>query len=113
MAKQSVILGYGFQKEIRPGVYAPDDFVEVQKVAEPLENFRYQASDKVSEDITTSDEISVIADKFACKNFSNIRYVKYMGANWKVASVRLRYPRIILTLGGVYNGRTASDGQTT
>lgn len=113
MAKQSVILGYGFQKEIRSGVFAPDDIVEVHKVAEPLESFRHQSSDKVSDDITTSDEISVIADKFACKNFSNIRYVKYMGANWKVASVRLRYPRIILTLGGVYNGRTASDGQAT
>lgn len=113
MAKQSVVIGYACQEEIRPGVFAPDNIVEVAKVAEVSNNFRHQQSDKVSEDFTTSDEISILADKFACKNFSNIRYVKYMGANWKIASVRLRYPRIILTLGGIYNGRTKTGGQTT
>ena len=113
MAKQSVVIGYACQEEIRPGVFAPDKIVEKTKIVDVNTNFRHQSSDKVSEDITTSDEISIFADKFACKNFSNIRYVKYMGANWKVASIRLRYPRIILTLGGIYNGRTAADGQTT
>jgi hypothetical protein len=30
-----------------------------------------------------------------------------MGANWKITNVEVEFPRIILTLGGVYNGDTS------
>jgi hypothetical protein len=110
MAKQSVVIGYALQEEIRPGVWAAEKIHEVPKVVEVNPNFRHQSTDSPNQNLTTSDEISIIADAFACKNFSNIRYVKYMGAEWSVSSVRLRYPRIILSLGGVYNGRKKTDG---
>ena len=110
MAKQSVVIGYALQEEIRPGVWAAEKIHEVPKIVEVNPNFRHSPTDSPNQNLTTSDEISIIADSFACKNFSNIRYVKYMGAEWSVSSVRLLYPRIILSLGGVYNGRKKTDG---
>lgn len=113
MAKQSVVIGYALQEEIRPGVWAAENIHEVNKIVDVNPNFRHQQTDSPNQNLTTSDEISIIADAFACKNFSNIRYVRYMGANWIVSSTRLSYPRIILTLGGVYNGPTKANGQTS
>lgn len=111
MAKFYDKVGYAVQEEIRPGVWAAEQIKEVPYYGDVTTNFRHQQSDKVNDDLTTSDEISIIADAFAYDNFSNIRYVKYMGANWKVSSVRLRRPRIILTLGGIYNGKVPeTDG---
>ena len=62
-----------------------------------------EASDKVNDDINISNEISIIADPFAYQNFHAMRYVEFMGAKWKISSVEVQYPRLILTVGGVYN----------
>ncbi len=65
---------------------------------------RYESSDKVNDNLMLSDEISIVADAFAYENFQSLRYVNYMGANWKVSSARVERPRIIMQIGGVYNG---------
>jgi len=65
---------------------------------------RYEPSDKLNDDLTLSDEISIVADAFAYENFQSLRYVNYMGANWEVTSARVERPRIIMQIGGVYNG---------
>lgn len=110
MAKFYGKVGYACQEEIRPGVWAPANITEKTYYGDVRNNFRHQDNqDKVSDDFTISDEISILADPFAIKNFSNIRYVTYMGVKWKVNSVKIAYPRIKLTLGGVYNG-PESDG---
>ena len=110
MAKFYGKLGYAVTTEKRPGVYAPERIVEKPAIGDVEQrSIRHQQTDKPIEDLTTSDEISVIADAFARNNFSNIRYVNYMGANWKVVNARVRYPRILLTLGGVYNGPTITS----
>lgn len=62
-----------------------------------------QSADKLNDDITISNQISIVADPFATENFHAIRYVKYMGAAWKVTSVEVQYPRLILSVGGVFN----------
>ena len=51
-----------------------------------------------------NNRISVIADKYAYTNFMGIRYVWYMGGKWKVTEAEVQRPRIILTLGGVWDG---------
>ena len=65
---------------------------------------RYEATDTLNDDLVLSDEISIVADAFAYENFQSLRYVNYMGANWKVTSARVERPRIIMQIGGVYNG---------
>lgn len=63
--------------------------------------------DKVNADINIGNSISIIADQDAIDNFSKIKYVKWSGGVWTVTSVEVRSPRLLLTLGGVYNGPTA------
>lgn len=67
-------------------------------------NRRLQPSDKLNDDINVGNQISIVSDPFALQNFASIRYATFMGIKWKVTDVDVQYPRLILTLGGVYNG---------
>ena len=61
-------------------------------------------SDKVNQDIEIRNELSIVADPFAMNHFSDILYIEYMGVKWKVTGVEIKFPRLILTTGSVYNG---------
>ena len=67
---------------------------------------RLQTADKVNPDIRINNEIRILADAFAYQNFQNIRYVVWMGTKWSVESVTVERPRLILEIGGEYNGRS-------
>lgn len=110
MAKFYGPVGYAVQEEIRPGVWSAENIREVNYRGDVnYIRFRQENPSKVNDDIVTSDEISIVADPFAFENFSNIRYVEYMGVRWNVSNVQIRRPRIILSLGGVYNGGRPSN----
>lgn len=66
---------------------------------------RLQSGERLNDDINISNEISIVADPYAREHFYAMRYVKFMGAKWKVSNVDVQYPRLILTLGGLYNGQ--------
>ena len=65
---------------------------------------RWKETENLHDDITVSHRISVLADPFAIENFPYIKYVKWLGTKWSVKAVSVEYPRLILSLGGVYNG---------
>lgn len=65
---------------------------------------KWESADKVLDDINISNRISIVADPYAIQNFHSMKYATYMGTKWKIQSVEVAYPRLILTLGGVYNG---------
>ena len=65
---------------------------------------RWQATDKVNDDLNITDQISVVADDFAYQNVGIMKYAELSGSKWKIVSADLQYPRIILTIGGVWNG---------
>ena len=65
---------------------------------------RLKEASKINDDITISNQISIIADPYATNNFHTMRYIVYMGSKWKITEVEVQYPRLILTLGGLYNG---------
>lgn len=58
----------------------------------------------INDTVTINNRISIVADPYAMNHIHAMRYVKWAGVNWKVDSVDVEYPRIIMTLGGVYNG---------
>ena len=90
-------------KESAPSVYV-EDIRERTYVGDLIRNARrLQTTDKINDDIDVSNEISIVADPYAMNNFHSIRYVTFMGTKWKVTSVDVQYPRLILSLGGVYN----------
>lgn len=103
MAKYYGIIGFCVTKETEPGLWE-EVFTERKYYGDLLSNFRkLQNSDGVNNDINIANKISIVADPFANENFHAMRYVEFMGAKWKVTDVEVQYPRLILTLGGLYN----------
>lgn len=104
MAKFYGAIGYVETVETSPGVWE-EQITERNYYGELVRNTsRFQVSDQVNDNVNIANEISVIADPFATQNFHAMRYVEFMGAKWKITNVEVRYPRLILTIGGVYNG---------
>lgn len=109
MAKFFGKIGYGVDQELRPGVIIPG-ITEREYYGDLLSNVRrYENSGNANDDLNISNQISIVADPFAYQNFHSILYVEFMNAKWKVTSVDVQYPRLILSIGGVYNDR---DGET-
>ena len=116
MAKFFGTIGYAETVETAPDVWK-EQITEREYFGDFLRNVRrLQPSGQVNDDITIANEISIVADPYARENFHNMRYISYMGARWKVSSVEVQYPRLILTTGGVYNGtsgpRTGEASET-
>lgn len=105
MAKFYDIVGYAETKETVPGIWE-EDIVEKYYYGDVIKNTkRYENGEGLNDNITVSVNVSIVADAYAENNFVNIRYVKWMGVKWKVREVDAsQRPRLILTLGGVYNG---------
>ena len=105
MAKFFGSVGYAETIETRPGV-RKEKIVEYSYYGDFIRNTRQlQSSDSLNDDINVANEISIVADPFARANFYRMRYVAYMGVKWKISKVEVGYPRLILTIGGVYNGK--------
>ncbi len=98
-------IGFAQSQEIRPGVWK-DVIIERPYYGDvPLIVGRNKTTDKVSDDITIQNTISIVADPFAHENFYSMKYLEYEGAKWKITSVEVQYPRLKLTTGGLYNGK--------
>lgn len=105
MAKFYGKIGYANTVETKPGVYE-EQIVERSYYGDLIRNTRrLQSADQVNDDINISNEISIVADPYATNNFHTMRYAVFMGTKWKILNVEVSYPRLILTLGGVYNGQ--------
>ena len=103
MAKYYGAIGFGLTTEVRPGVW-------VDKITERMypgdlvrSNFNWQNSGNVNDDLNITNQISIVADKFAESNVGYMKYAKFMGSKWKITGVSVEYPRMTLTLGGLYN----------
>ena len=104
MAKYFGAIGFAETKEIRPGVW-DEQIVEHFYSGDEMRNTRrLQSADQVNDNVVIANEISIVADPYANQNFHAMRYATFMGTRWKVSNVRVEYPRLILTLGGIYNG---------
>ena len=106
MAKFYGKVGYGIPTETSPhsGVWEPA-IVEKTYSGDVLRNSRKLAvTTTLNDNISMSNEISIVADPFANENFQSMLYIEYMGALWEVTTVEVQYPRLILEMGGVYNG---------
>lgn len=97
-------IGFAAMVETVPGVYE-EQIVSHNYYGDVNRNTRrLQTGESVNDNINVSNEISIIADPYARQNFHAIRYVEWMGTKWKVGTVEVQYPRLILSLGDVYNG---------
>lgn len=113
MAKFYGAIGYAETKETAPGVWTTECIIERNYSGDVLKNSRrWEAGENLNDDLTVNNEISIVADPYAYQNFHTIRYIKWMGASWKVSKIDVQRPRLILSIGGLYNGKTASTPNT-
>lgn len=104
MAKYYGKIGYAVTEETRPGVWE-EKITERTYYGDVLRNVkRSENSENLNDNINISNSLSILADPFAYQNFHAIRYATFMGTKWKVSSVEVQYPRLILTIGGEYVG---------
>jgi hypothetical protein len=109
MAKFSGRVGYGDTVEEPPGsgVWV-DHIVEYSYFGDIIRDTRrLDQGDHLNKDLSVSNSISIVADEYANEHFFAIRYVEWAGTLWTVPTVEVQRPRLILRLGGVYNGPTA------
>lgn len=109
MAKFYGKIGFGHSLETPAGsgVWV-DDIVEYPYYGDVVKNARkLDTTEHLNSDISVSNSISIVADAYAREHFFAIRYIEWAGALWTVSDVEVQSPRLLLRLGGVYNGPTA------
>lgn len=97
-------VGYVTSTEVEPGIY-DDTETTYEYYGEWIKkSSRFRVSDTVTDNTDVSAELSIMADSYAELHFHSIRFVEFGGVKWKVNTVEPRRPRLILSIGGVYNG---------
>ena len=108
MSKAMCMIGFEHTSELdpinKPGVYT-ENIVEKRYYADVIKNYASieNSSEQVNANVSLSNNFSILADPYLKQNFSSIRYLTFMGTKWKISSVEVQFPRLILSVGGVYN----------
>lgn len=108
MAKFYGVVGFADIEKSAPGV-TREVLTEKTYKGDVYRNMgKVQYGENLNNEINVSQEIHILLDPYSHKNFHKIRYVSYMGSNWRVTNVEVRYPRLVMQIGGVYSGPTAA-----
>ena len=105
MSKWYGKIGFTYTGEIEPGLWVENEVIERQYFGDIMSNrWKRQNSGNVNDDINISNQISVLADPYAMNHVSSMTWIEFSNEKWKVTDIEVQYPRLIITLGGVYNG---------
>lgn len=90
--------------EIRPGVFK-SEMVEKPYTGDIIKSYQHwTGAEHINQNLTLNNKISIIADLYLNQHISSIKYVTYMGTKWRVSSLEINYPRVVIEMGEVYNG---------
>lgn len=107
MARFAGAIGYKLEDvESAPGVWVPDIVERNLRGDIRRDTRQVRDGENLNPDLSTSHLIEVVADEYARENYAVIVYAVVNGVRWKVDSVELKHPRLILRLGRRYNGPT-------
>nr|DAE45031.1 MAG TPA: hypothetical protein [Bacteriophage sp.] len=108
MAKFYGVIGYATTEETKPDVWV-ETITERKYYGDIIRASRRVESsqDTINDGVTINNVISIVADPYAQKNIDMMRYVKFRGTAWKITSVEIQYPRLNISIGGIYNGKTS------
>lgn len=110
MAKWSGRIGFVTTSEspVGSGIYR--DVVVIKSFTGDVKQVtrRWQVEDKINDDVTMNNTISVVATPYLMQNFYSIRFISFMNAWWSVNAVVMDYPRLTLEIGGLYHGDTTA-----
>ena len=97
-------IGYVELVETEPDIWE-EKVTERNYCGDWLRNLgKVQGSGDVNDNVNLANKLSIVSDPYSTEHFLTMRYVAFMGAKWKITDVEVKYPRLILTIGGLYNG---------
>lgn len=104
-------VGFATSTEVTPGVWK-DVIVERLYFGDVIRDSRRLGAPllvppEVAGTISVENSFSIVGDAMAYENFMHIRYVRWLGNVWVVTDVEVRRPRLILAIGGQWDGDTA------
>lgn len=103
MARFCGMIGYGITEETSPGVYELQSVERLYYGDVTRNNRNWEKGEGLNDDFNVSNLISILADEFAYAHLYAMRYVEYLGTKWKIKSIDVERPRLVLSIGGVYN----------
>lgn len=107
MARYFGRVGFAETAETAPGVWE-EVITQHEYYGDVIRNARrWENGESLNDNLIISNSISILADDYAYEHLANIRYVEWLGAFWKPTHIEVQRPRIILQVGGVYNGDSA------
>lgn len=105
MAKYYGSIGFVDTVEETPGIWVEKLIAKRQYYGDVISQSRsFKDGDKINDDLRVSNKISILSDPYACQNYYKMKWIEWMGTKWIVSNVDVEYPRLTLSLGGVYNG---------
>jgi hypothetical protein len=107
MAKFAGLVGFVSQEETARSVWSQVETQRMMKGDVIRQSLNHQNDDKVNSDITLGHRVSLLGDAYATENYYKLKWLQYKGIKWEVTSVEMQRPRIIVSLGGVWNGYQA------
>lgn len=103
MAKYSGYIGYALTQETEPGVWS-ESITEKRCYGDIIkDNRKIVDSNQINNSINISNTFSIVSNKFMLENLSSMRYITFMNSKWNISSVEIKPPRMILSIGGLYN----------
>lgn len=101
-------IGYGTSVEVSPGVWELNISTREYYGDIVRNSIKQRSGEQINNDLSVGNSISIVADAYANERFSAMKYVEWSGTLWSISEVEVQSPRLILRLGGVYNGPTPS-----
>lgn len=104
MAKTYGKIGFG-KTIIKPG--GVSEFVITErdyKIDIIRPSVRNTPGEDVIPGLSTGNSFSIIEDGYLSENLFAMKYVTWMGVRWSVRKIDQAHPRLIITVGEVFNG---------
>lgn len=103
-------VGFAMSVERDPGIFE-NTIQERPYYGDVIKNTRrWENGDKVNDDFRVNNQISIIVDSFCIAHASRMKYITWLGHKWKIESVDISFPRMIVTMGGLWNGSEPEAG---
>lgn len=63
----------------------------------------WEKGESINDNIKIGNQFSILADEYAENNIYAMKWIEWKGVKWKITSVEIERPRMILTIGDVSN----------
>ena len=109
MAKFYATIGFVTTVEQTPGVWMESQTTKRYACDVISVSRRLQNDAKANDDINIANRFSIVGDPYAMSNFFAMRWIEFQGVRWQITSVEVERPRLVLTIGGLYNESQTSS----